>query len=202
MQIRKPARCYTKRIIGNWCRRSFCRLLLCTGPLLSQLFPLNVSAQANTPEQINSSPPAQTYPRITGYISINHPLVTFSSDGTNTNFDGSYTVGVPTGINLWKSSKIGFSMEITPFIKAENGTSSMNNLLFHPGILLALGDGYTFIGRAAFETAGRYGLTPIINKVIVKNKNSSYFLAVPLPLRFGNEKSPSFTIAFQFGIAF
>jgi hypothetical protein len=36
--------------------------------------------------------------------------------------------------------------------------------------------------------------------VIKKNKHSNYFIAVPLPLRFGNEKEPSFTAAFQFGI--
>jgi hypothetical protein len=68
--------------------------------------------------------------------------------------------------------------------------------------LVALGKGYTFAGRAAFETSGRYGITPVFNKVIKKNKNSSYYIAIPLPVRFGNDKPASFTIAFQFGIAF
>jgi hypothetical protein len=148
------------------------------------------------------NPPAQTYPKITGYVGILHPLVTFSSIGTDTNFGDHYVVGMPTGINIWKSAKIGFSAEFVPTIRAENGTSKMSNFLFHPGILVALGKGYTFAGRAAFETSGRYGLTPVINKTVIKNKSCSYFAALPFPLRFGNDRPTSFTIGFQFGIAF
>jgi hypothetical protein len=144
----------------------------------------------------------QTYPNITGYVGIMHPLITFSSAGTETNFSHYYAVGMPIGINLWKSSHIGFSAEFVPFIRAEHGTSKMSNFLFHPGVLVALGKGYTFIGRAAFETSGRYGLTPILNKTIIKSKSCSYYAAVPLPLRFGNERPTTFAIAFQFGVAF
>jgi len=142
------------------------------------------------------------YPRITGYTGIIHPLVTFSSEGTKTNFDGGYTVGMPVGINLWKTSKVGFSFEAVPFIHAGGGMSKMSNILFHPGVLFALGKGFTFIGRAAFETSGRYGLTPILNKVVKKNKNSNVFVAIPAPIRFGNDKPNSATIAFQFGLGF
>ncbi|WP_255606954.1 hypothetical protein [Pedobacter polysacchareus] len=146
--------------------------------------------------------PAQTYPKITGYVGIVHPLVTFSSDGTHTNFKDSYVVGMPIGINIWKSAKIGFSSEIVPFVKATSSGSKVNNVLFHPGVLVALGNGFTFAGRAAFETSGRYGLTPVFNKVVKKNKGSSYFIAIPLPARFGNDLPSSFGIGFQFGIAF
>jgi hypothetical protein len=93
-------------------------------------------------------------------------------------------------------------MEFVPLIRAENGTSKVNNLLFHPGVLFALGKGFTLAGRAAFETSGRYGITPVLNKTVIKNKNSSYFIALPLPVRFGNDKPTSLTIGFQFGIAF
>jgi hypothetical protein len=148
------------------------------------------------------TPAPVVYPKITGYVGILHPLVTFSSDGTHTNFDDSYTVGMPTGINIWKSAGIGFSLEMVPFIRAENGTSKMNNFLFHPGVLVTLGKGFTFAGRAAFETSGRYGITPVLNKVVVKKKTCSYFAAVPLPLRFGNDRPTTFTVGFQFGIAF
>jgi hypothetical protein len=78
----------------------------------------------------------------------------------------------------------------------------MSNFTFHPGVLVALGSGFTFAGRAAFETSGRYGITPVLNKTVIKNKSCSYFMALPLPLRFGNDKPASFTIGFQFGIAF
>lgn len=148
------------------------------------------------------SPPAPVYPRMSGYVGIVHPLVNFSSDGTHTNFDESYTVGMPIGLNLWKTSKVGFSMEIVPFVRAEAGTSKMSNILIHPGVLLPIGHGYTFVGRAAFETSGRYGFTPIVNKVIKKNKHSNYFVALPLPVRFGNSKPSSFAIALQFGLGF
>nr|WP_314896730.1 hypothetical protein [uncultured Flavobacterium sp.] len=143
-----------------------------------------------------------TYPKITGYFGVIHPIVTFSEEETTLNFRDYYAVGFPTGINIWKSSKIGFSFEIVPTIKAEDGNSKMNNLLFHPGILVALGNGYTFAGRAAFETNGRYGVTPVFNKTVIKNANSSYYVAIPLPVRFGNEHPATFTVGLQFGIAF
>ncbi|RTZ01585.1 hypothetical protein EKM02_04785 [Flavobacterium sp. RSP49] len=143
-----------------------------------------------------------TYPKITGYFGILHPIVTVSPDGTNINFRDYYALGFPTGINIWKSPKIGFSFEIVPNIRAENGISKVNSLLFHPGVLVALGNGYTFAGRAAFETSGRYGITPVFNKTIIKNTNSSYYVAIPLPVRFGNDHPSTFTVAIQFGIAF
>lgn len=151
---------------------------------------------------ISSGQTTQTYPKLAGYIGIVHPIVTFSPEGSHTNFKDSYTVGMPIGINIWKSGKIGFSSEIVPIIKATNSSSRVSNVLFHPGILVALGNGFTFAGRAAFETSGRYGLTPVINKVVKKNIGSSYFVAVPLPVRFGNDQPSSFGFGFQFGIAF
>ncbi len=108
-----------------------------------------------------------TYPKITGYVCVVHPILSFSKDETTLNFS---SVGFPTGINIWKNSKIGFSFEIVPNIKAADGNSRMNSLLFHPGVLVTLGNGNTFARRAAFETSGRYGITPVFNKTIKKNK--------------------------------
>jgi hypothetical protein len=96
-----------------------------------------------------------TYPKITGYFGIMHPIVTFSSEQTNVNFRDYYAIGFPTGINIWKSSKIGFSFEVVPNIKVQGASDKVTNLLFHPGVLVALGKGYTFAGRAAFVTSGR-----------------------------------------------
>lgn len=142
------------------------------------------------------------HPRITGYVGIMHPVVTFGNGGTHTNFDGVYVGGLPTGINIWKSPKIGFSFEVVPFIRAADGSSKMNNFLFHPGLLVSLGHGFTLANRAAFETSGRYGLTPVLNKVIKKNKDYNYFIALPIPARFGNDQPATIGIGFQFGIAF
>ncbi|TWR25903.1 hypothetical protein FPZ43_16620 [Mucilaginibacter pallidiroseus] len=146
--------------------------------------------------------PTPTYPKLAGYVGILHPIITWSSTGTDTNFGAHYVVGMPTGINIWKSARVGFSAEFVPSVRAENGTSKMANFTFHPGVLLGFGKGWTFAGRAAFETSGRYGLTPVINKIVIKGKSSSMFAAVPLPLRFGNDRPTSFAIGFQFGIAF
>lgn len=146
--------------------------------------------------------PASGYPKIAGYVGILHPIVTFSKDQTTTNFKDFYLVGFPTGINIWKSPRIGFSAEFVPSIRADKTGSKMNNFLFHPGILVALGHNWTFAGRAAFETSGRYGFTPVINKIVRKNKNSGYFVALPLPVRFGNDLPATVTIGFQFGISF
>src|SRR5690349_48118 len=103
------------------------------------------TAQAATPA---------TYPKVTAYIGTVHPIVTVSKNKPVYNFDNAYVGGLVTGINLWKSAKVGFSMEFVPFIRAANGTSKMNNFLFHPGALFALGNGYTLATRAAFETSG------------------------------------------------
>lgn len=144
----------------------------------------------------------ETYPKITGYFGVYHPIITTSSEQTNLNFRDYYAVGFPTGINIWKSSKIGFSFEIVPNIKVQGASDKVTNIVFHPGVLVALGNGYTFAGRMAFESFGRYGVTPVINKTVIKNANSSYFVAVPLPVRFGNDHPATVTIGLQFGIAF
>ena len=143
-----------------------------------------------------------TYPRITGYVGAVIPIVSFSSNKPVYNFDGSFVGGLATGINIWKSAKVGFSLEFVPFVRADKAGSKMSNFLFQPGVLVALGKGWTFAGRAAFETSGRYGVTPVINKVIKRNKNSSYYVAIPLPVRFGNDHPASIGFAFQFGVAF
>lgn len=142
------------------------------------------------------------YPKVTGYFGIMHPLVTFSKDQTDVNFRDYYAAGFPTGINIWKNEKIGFSFEIVPNIKDDQGTDKVTSLLFHPGVLISLGKGYTFAGRAAFETSGRYGFTPVFNKTIIKNKTCRYYAAIPLPVRFGNDHPVSFTIGLQCGISF
>jgi hypothetical protein len=161
--------------------------------LVLLLFNLKASSQQTT----------TSYPKITGYVGVLHPLATFAvGDKPHYNFDGTYVGGLPTGINIWKSAKIGFSMEFVPFVRAGNGSSKMSNFLFHPGVLFSLGHGFTLATRAAFETSGRYGLTPVLNKIVRKNKASSYFVAVPLPARFGNDQPSSIGIGFQFGIIF
>ncbi|MDR6197158.1 hypothetical protein [Siphonobacter sp. SORGH_AS_0500] len=145
---------------------------------------------------------AVEHPKITGYVGILHPLVSFSEGQVTTNFKNYYQVGFPIGLNLWKSEKVGFSAEFVPFIRAESGQSRMSNFLFHPGALLRFHKGYVVALRAAFETSGRYGFTPVLSKTVIKKESHGYFVALLLPLRFGNNHGVAFTPGFQFGINF
>ncbi|WP_406750646.1 hypothetical protein [Aquirufa salirivi] len=144
----------------------------------------------------------EQFPKIAGHMGIAHSIITVSDGITTGNFGSSYSVGFPVALNIWKTEKVGFSLEVIPAIRSENGSHKVNNVTFHPGILYRLGKGYTFAGRAAFETSGRYGMTPVLNRVLKKNKFSSYYLAIPIPIRFGNDRPVSANLTVQLGIAF
>ena len=110
--------------------------------------------------------------------------------------------GFPVGINVLVSDRIGYSVEVTPFLKAAGGSSKTSNVLIHPGLLFRYPHGFTFTTRLAFETSGRYGCTAIFSKVVVRSKLNNYFIAVPLPFRFGNNLPASAGIGFQLGVTF
>jgi hypothetical protein len=80
--------------------------------------------------------------------------------------------------------------------------SKVSNILIHPGLLVRLKKGFTFAGRVAFETSGRFGFTPILAKVIKKYKDHNYYVSMPVPVRFGNNNEPTVTVGFQVGIGF
>lgn len=145
---------------------------------------------------------AEFFPKIKATVGIVHPIVTFSSEETAVNFRDYYTVGMPIAINVWKTKKIGFSFEIVPTIKSDDGLSKVNSVLIHPGILVRLKHEFTFAGRAAFDTSGRYGFTPVLSKAVGIHKDYNYYVSVPVPVRFGNDKPASVTLGFQFGISF
>ena len=113
-------------------------------------------------------PTTNTYPKITGYISIVNPIVAFDKNGPVYNFTDYYNIGFPCGINILKSDKFGFSFEVTPFIKVVGNSSKASNFLFHPGLLFRQPHGLTIVTRMAFETSGRYGTTVVLNKIFKK----------------------------------
>jgi hypothetical protein len=143
-----------------------------------------------------------SYPKMAGYFSAVHVIVTASKDETVTNFSPAYTVGFPTGVNILKNDHIGFSFELTPFVKVENNSSKMSNLLFHPGIIFRRKNGFAITERMAFETSGRFGTTTVFTKIIKHHNGFNSFVAAPFPLRFGNDKSMSIGVAIQIGISF
>jgi hypothetical protein len=169
--------------------RRYLMLLL----LLLQCCALSFSQQVN---------PTQAYPKIVGYTSILHPIVSFDKNGSTFNFIDSYTVGIPVGINILKSDKIGFTFELVPYIKAGDGPDRVSNFLFHPGVMFRYKHGFTFLTRVAFETSGRYGFTPVFNKILIKGKNVNFLTALSVPFRFGADKLPTVGLGLQFGISF
>ena len=132
-----------------------------------------------------------SYPRVTGYFSILHPLGTWNKDGFHGNFGDVYNVAFPFGVNILKSDKFGISFEMAPAIRTEKNIAKVNSVLFHPGAMFRFRHGFTFIGRMAFETNGRFGVTPVFNQVIKKGKDASFFVSVPFPVRFGNDQPTS-----------
>jgi hypothetical protein len=87
------------------------------------------------------------------------------------------------------SDHFGFSYEFTPTVKASNGNSKMSNLLFDPGTMFRFDHGFTIITRAAFETEGRYGLTPVFNHICARTKDVNCFVALSLPNGFGDNEA-------------
>ncbi len=172
--------------------------------IVSILFSLTGIGQELKQDSLNvvKSKAEQHYPEIKGYVGLVHPIYTWSADGNAVNFKDYYVVGNPWGINIWKSKKFGITFEFTPFVRSDKNGSKVSNVLFHPGVLYRLGHDFTFVGRVAYETSGRYGVTPIINKVLLRNKGTTFFVAALLPVRFGNNHAPAVTGAFQFGVGF
>jgi hypothetical protein len=160
--------------------------------ILSVIISFNLTAQN----------PKIEYPKVTGYISVVHPIITAYENETTYNFKNDYTIGFPIGVNILKSDKLGFSFEITPFIKSVNGNASMSNLLFHPGVILRFPKGFSINNRMAFETSGRFGYTAVFSKVIARTPMHNFFVAMPVPFRFGGNKSFSVGAGLQVGITF
>jgi hypothetical protein len=143
------------------------------------------------------------YPKVIGYLSFILPLETYQSGIFTQNFSNHTTsIGFPVGVNVLYSKSFGFSYEFTPTIKASGGNSKMSNLLFDPGTMFRFEHGFTIITRLAFETSGRYGFTPVFNKVYARTKAINYFVAASLPTRFGNTADPSIGLSLQFGFTF
>jgi len=143
-----------------------------------------------------------TNPRIKSYFSVVHPVVSFTKDSHQFNFSETYRVGFPVGINFLQSDKIAYSIEFVPTISVNDSSSNVTGLLFHPGVIYRNIGGFNFLTRLAFNTNGRYGFTAVINRPIIKKEKVTYFLAMPIPFRFGNDLPTSVTFGFQFGIIF
>lgn len=169
-------------------------------------------AQSTTPETATpgspapSSAPAETYPRVKAYLSFIIPWVTINKNTTTTEFQSATTVGFPVGVNVYYRKSFGFSYEITPSIVWQNvngkSSSRTSDLLFDPGPIFRFDHGINFIPRLAFETQGRFGVTPVFNKVYARTQAADYWFSVSLPARFGNNAPASIGANLQIGLTF
>lgn len=157
--------------------------------------------------QLASTFPTATYPQVKGYLSFIIPWVTTQGRVTTPEFKTATTVGFPFGIMILYSPTFGFSFEVTPSLMYEHQTakspaSKTSNVLFDPGPMFRFKHGWTFIPRLAFETGGRYGVTPVLNKIVARTKALNYFVAVSAPMRAGNSEPTSIGGNLQIGFIF
>ncbi len=164
------------------------------------LITVNASSQSESTTQT-------TYHKTVGYLSFIIPVVTYKGSAFTSNFTSTTTIGFPFGVSVLYNDRFGFSYEITPSIQLvhranESATSKTSNILFDPGPMFRFPHAFTIITRLAFETSGRYGFTPVFNKVVIHTRPLNYFMAASLPVRFGNNDDPSIGANIQFGIIF
>jgi len=165
---------------------------------------LHVSARVSA--QTDTATEAPRYHVVKGYLSFIIPWVTINKEKTTTEFQNATTIGFPVGINIYYSKHFGFSYEITPSVvwqksDGKPGTSKTSNLLFDPGPIFRFSR-FNFIPRLAFETQGRYGFTPVFNKVYCRTRDVDYWFSVSLPARFGNNAPASVGANLQIGFTF
>jgi hypothetical protein len=150
------------------------------------------------------TPAAATYPQTKAYMSFIIPWVTINKNTTTSEFQTATTIGFPIGLLVFSSKTFGFSYEFTPSIVAQKslgkpGTSKTSNLLFDPGPIFRFKHGLNFIARLAYETQGRYGFTPVLNKTYLRTKAVDYWFSVSSPVRFGNSQPASIGANLQIG---
>jgi hypothetical protein len=176
-------------------------MLLATGRVYAQ------STASPSGLQLSATSPSPVFPQTKGYLSFIIPWVTYQGKTATSEFKTATTLGFPFGILVLYSQSFGFSFEITPSIVWEHQTgkspaSKTSNVLFDPGPMFRFKHGWTLIPRLAFETSGRYGVTPVLNKLVARTKALNYFVAVSAPMRAGNSAPTSIGGNLQLGIIF
>ncbi|MBK8501859.1 MAG: hypothetical protein IPL46_06420 [Saprospiraceae bacterium] len=98
-----------------------------------------------------------------------------------------YSAGLAIGLSLNTPGRAIVDLEFVSFISQlpDEGVDLKVHLLYHPGILLPLGNGFTLGARVAFETGqGKWGFTPLLNKSFDVGA-CNLFLEIVAPGRFG-----------------
>ena len=176
------------------------RILLFAGLFLC----LSLSLFAQTTDSTRAK---ETYPHVKMYLSFIIPWVTINKNTTTYEFQNATTIGFPVGVNVYYRRHFGFSFEITPSVawsqpSGKTGTSKTSNVLIDPGPIFRFDHGFNFVPRLAFETQGRYGFTPVFNKVYLRTRDADYWFSVSLPVRCGNNLPASVGANLQIGFTF
>lgn len=172
--------------------------------LLGMLLLGSLSVKSQVPMPSKSY---ESYPYVKGYLSFIIPWITINKNETTTEFETATTIGFPVGLNVYYGKKFGFSFEVTPSVEWQHptdkpSTSKTSNLLFDPGPIFRFPNGFNIIPRLAFETQGRYGFTPVFNKVYARTTAVDYWFSLSLPTRFGNSEPASVGLNLQIGFTF
>ncbi len=150
----------------------------------------------------STAPGPSSFPKIVTYSCLFLPIVSTSSKTTTWNSSNTFSIGFAAGINILYSDRFGFSYDMGPVITTTAGLSKVSNFIFDPGPIFRFRKGLSLITRVAFETAGRYGFGTVLAKAFSPAKKNSLFVAVGMPVRFGNNLPASIGATFFFGIAF
>ena len=153
-------------------------------------------------QSVSPFPSPSAYPKIVTYSCIFLPIVSTSSKTTTWNFTNTFSIGFAAGINILYSDRFGFSYDMGPVITTTGGLSKVTNFIFDPGPIFRFKKGLSLITRIGFETAGRYGFSTVLAKAFTPAKKNSLFVALGVPVRFGNNLPATIGATFFFGIAF
>ncbi len=156
--------------------------------VLSIVLLTNLSLLAQTPTPAATPPPPAAQPdaKVSGYIGIVHPLVTYQGGKKPAyNFGDTYTVGTPVAVIIKRSPKFAYNLEMVPFIRRFNGVSRVANFLFHPGVTFFFKNNFAFTPRLGLETGGRFGFSTVFSKTVWKGKYNNFSFVVPILFRFG-----------------
>lgn len=140
--------------------------------------------------------------KVSAYIGIVHPIYTIQEGKFSTNFTDFYQMGITTAVIIKKSQYYAYNLEFVGFVRSQNGTTKMNNLMLHPGVSFYLKKDWAITPRLGFETSGRFGPSLIISKTMFKPAGHPINFNLVNLLRFGNDQGASFTNAINLTFGF
>lgn len=138
-----------------------------------------------------------------GHFGFVLPLVDRFDDNTTTIADD-FVIGFPMGISVKTSDTITFDLELVPVI--QNDPLNIG-LTVHPGVILALDDGWAAGVRMAFDVdRPSWGFTLLANRQLADVGGRSAFAELVVPIRFRTNSagttSSSIGLGIHFGIGF